>query len=250
MEGPHPRRTILTPTGKVSVVSTSSDDEQFTQILQGAFPLMSEEGQKQFQGQLYPSLPEFKHPGRAGLGGRGARKKRCKPPQLSNPLTLMEVNQMIVKFVQSSSETELKFNFVSRALCRTISCLASVYKLDCFIEQKRRLPVASPLLRKSLLTRLASRQEIEPILRNHGRESPTMWLRESLTTPIAMDTMESRPLAVVAQGIPPLSESNIGNRMLRNMGWSPGTALGLHGNGIKDPVKAKLRPKNTGLGYS
>ncbi len=201
---------------------------------------MSQEGQKQFL--------EFKHPGRVRVSG--GRKKRCKRPHVTNPLTLMDVNQQIVKFVQEESESELKFNLVSRAMCRTITHLASVYNLNCDIEQKRRLPVASPLLRKSMLTRLASRQEIEPILRNHGRESPTLLLKDSLCAP--MDTIEvqtvlPRPLPVVGQGIP---DSNIGNQMLRNMGWTPGTGLGIHGNGIQDPVKAELRPRKCGLGYS
>ena len=235
---------------------SSSDDEQFSRILHGAYPLLTQEGQKQFHDQLYSELPpEFKHPGRVRLSG-GGRKKRCKPTQLFNPPTLMDVNQQIVRFIQDCAETELKFNLVSRAMCRTISCLASVYNLNCYIEQKRRLPVASPLLRKSPLTRLASRQEVEPILRNHGRESPTMLLKDSLAYCGAMDTVETllphphSVVALVGQGIPPLSESNLGNQMLRNMGWTPGTGLGIRGNGIQDPVRAELRPKKSGLGYS
>ncbi len=239
LEGPLPRTYRLSPSPKEQ---SSSEDEQFTQILQSAFPLMTQEGQKQFL--------EFKHPGRVRVSG--GRKKRCKPAHLSNPLTLMDVNQQIVKFIQKESETELKFNLVSRAMCRTIANLASVYNLNCYIEQKRRLPVASPLLRKSMLTRLASREEIEPILRSHSRESPTFLLKDSFCAP--MDTIEvvlPRPHpVVVGQGNPPLNESNIGNRMLRSMGWTPGTGLGIHSNGIQDPVKAELRPRKSGLGYS
>ena len=230
---------------------------------------MSDSGRKEFTDHLCPAISEFKHPGQFGVSMRRGRKKRCKPPQLSNSPTLMEVSQQIVKFVTNGFENELRFNLVSRALCRTISCLANVYNLDCYIEQKRRLPVASPLLRKSLLTRLASHNEIEPILRNHGRESPSVLFRDNLlatrrarmdtsgsyshsphaTRPHPLESMMPRPPNVVGSGIPPLNESNVGNQMLQNMGWIPGMGLGLHGDGMREPVRAEVRPKKTGLGY-
>jgi hypothetical protein len=43
-----------------------------------------------------------------------------------------------------------------------------VYQLECVVEQKRRLPVSTPILRKTPLTRLAPLQEVEAILRQHG----------------------------------------------------------------------------------
>ena len=46
----------------------------------------------------------------------------------------------------------------------------------------------------------------------------------------------------------PIPESNIGNRMLQNMGWMPGTGLGTDGAGIVNPVSAFVRPKRKGLG--
>lgn len=47
----------------------------------------------------------------------------------------------------------------------------------------------------------------------------------------------------------PIPSSNIGNQMLRGMGWTPGTGLGTDRNGIKDPVCAFMRPKGLGLGH-
>ena len=46
----------------------------------------------------------------------------------------------------------------------------------------------------------------------------------------------------------PIPETNIGNKMLQSMGWTPGMGLGLDGSGIKNPVCAFLRPKRQGLG--
>ena len=55
--------------------------------------------------------------------------------------------------------------------------------------------------------------------------------------------------ATVGGEADPIPPSNIGNQMLRVMGWTPGTGLGTERNGIKDPVRAYLRPKGLGLGH-
>ena len=226
---------------------------------------MSKEGQSKFHHQLHDTLPEFKHPARFGILGKGGRKKRCKPTHPSGSLTLNEVSQKLTSFVQNVNETELQFGLVSRAFCRTISCLARVYNLECVIEQKRRLPVANPLLRKTLSTRVATRQEIEPILRNHGRESPTMLLKETNTKELSRTSTESRATRskafsgevggqicgsdVVGGQAAPLDETNVGNRILQGMGWCPGMGLGPNGMGIKDPIMAYVRPRHVGLGF-
>lgn len=247
----------------------NSDEEKLTRILRGSFPLMSELGQERFKEQLESAMPEFKHPGRFGICRKsGHKKRRPSLHQMSSSPTLREVNQKIVDFVQNSSEMELRFNLVSRALCRTISCMARVYNLQCHIEQKRRLPVASPLLRRTPFTRLASQKEVEPILKSHGRESPTTILsnfnsetqhtHKAHTLPRASASTHAMVTrsgclyseqSVVGGEVPALDESNLGNKMLQGMGWKPGSGLGAQGNGIKDPIPAHIRPKYVGLGY-
>ena len=261
VEGPSGRGQNLPSWWDKEDSSSSEDDGRFSQILTGTFPLMSKEGQSKFHHQLHNTLPEFKHPARFGILGRGRQKKRCKPVNPSSSLTLNEVSQKLINFVQNSVETELEFGLVSRALCRTIANLAHVFNLECVIEQKRRLPVANPLLRKTLMTRVATRQEIEPILRNHGRESPTMLLKEtrgargesfqsrnsSSRTHHGLESSESAD--IVGGEAEPLNETNVGNRILQGMGWSPGMGLGPSGMGIKDPIVAHVRPRRIGLGY-
>ena len=261
VEGPSGRGQNLLSWWDKEDSSSSEEDEKFAHILTGTFPLMSKEGQSKFHTQLHNTLPEFKHPARFGILGKGGRKKRCKPINSSSSLTLNEVSQKMTSFVQNSVEIELQFGLVSRALCRTIANLARVYNLECVIEQKRRLPVANPLLRKTVLTRVATRQEIEPILRNHGRESPTMLLKETSTRDVSallpMDSRTSRTnlglsretVSIVGGRVKPLDETNVGNRILQGMGWSPGMGLGPNGLGIKDPIVAYVRPRHVGLGY-
>ncbi|KAG8058197.1 hypothetical protein GUJ93_ZPchr0002g24885 [Zizania palustris] len=45
-----------------------------------------------------------------------------------------------------------------------------------------------------------------------------------------------------------IDESNVGNRILRNMGWQEGRGLGKSGSGIKEPVQAKSGDVRAGLG--
>ncbi|KAL5729205.1 hypothetical protein ACHQM5_002184 [Ranunculus cassubicifolius] len=45
-----------------------------------------------------------------------------------------------------------------------------------------------------------------------------------------------------------IDESNVGNRMLRNMGWQEGLGLGKDGSGIVEPVQAQAMDVRAGLG--
>ena len=57
-------------------------------------------------------------------------------------------------------------------------------------------------------------------------------------------------LGVVGADAPPLDSANVGNRLLQNLGWTPGTGLGPTGEGLKEPVVATARPRRLGLGGS
>ncbi|KAF3772482.1 RNA-binding protein 5-B, partial [Nymphaea thermarum] len=45
-----------------------------------------------------------------------------------------------------------------------------------------------------------------------------------------------------------IDESNVGNRMLKNMGWQEGSGLGKDGSGIVEPVLAQATEERAGLG--
>ncbi|KFO25410.1 G patch domain-containing protein 2 [Fukomys damarensis] len=51
----------------------------------------------------------------------------------------------------------------------------------------------------------------------------------------------------VGENAQPILENNIGNRMLQNMGWTPGSGLGRSGKGIAEPIQAMQRPKGHSL---
>ncbi|XP_077593381.1 G patch domain-containing protein 2 isoform X2 [Stigmatopora nigra] len=58
------------------------------------------------------------------------------------------------------------------------------------------------------------------------------------------------PSVAVGENAPPIPESNVGNRMLQSMGWSPGVGLGPEGRGLTEPIRALQRPKGAGLGFN
>ena len=211
---------------------------------------MTESGRRSFKERL--ALSEFKHPGKFGIRGSVQKKGRKPIHNTSNSLTLKEIDQRIVAFIQSGDAvTQLSFQLVSRALCRTIANLAKAYCLECVVEQKRRLPVASPILKKTPHSRMASRMDVKQILRNHGRDSPNIFCKNGGTITAVQQDDERVAAVVVPVGgkAPPLDESNRGNRMLQGMGWKPGMGLGPEGNGVRNPILAYVRPRHMGLGY-
>jgi len=46
----------------------------------------------------------------------------------------------------------------------------------------------------------------------------------------------------------PLDDTNIGNRLLKSMGWSAGQGLGKSAQGIVNPISAEQRARGVGLG--
>ncbi|XP_041832268.1 G patch domain-containing protein 2 isoform X2 [Melanotaenia boesemani] len=58
------------------------------------------------------------------------------------------------------------------------------------------------------------------------------------------------PSGVVGESAPPIPDTNMGNRMLQTMGWTPGMGLGPEGRGITEPIRATQRPKGAGLGFN
>jgi hypothetical protein len=61
-------------------------------------------------------------------------------------------------------------------------------------------------------------------------------------------TVAPKEGSVVGAHEKPLDEKNIGNKLMRAMGWSGG-GLGAKSEGIVDPVAAVYRKKKTGLGF-
>ena len=57
------------------------------------------------------------------------------------------------------------------------------------------------------------------------------------------------PGTVVGGDASPIADDNVGSRMLRKLGWSPGQGLGASESGRLEPVEAVMRGRRTGLGH-
>ncbi|MQL96459.1 hypothetical protein Taro_029140 [Colocasia esculenta] len=62
------------------------------------------------------------------------------------------------------------------------------------------------------------------------------------------DPLTNAPSYEVITADRAIDESNVGNRMLRNMGWQEGSGLGKDGGGITEPVQSQSMGARAGLG--
>jgi NF-kappa-B-repressing factor len=56
------------------------------------------------------------------------------------------------------------------------------------------------------------------------------------------------PLSQVGEGAKPIHQSNVGNKLLRTLGWSGG-GLGKAGDGIVAPIYMRIKNDKCGLGF-
>uniref|UniRef100_A0A914GX55 G-patch domain-containing protein n=1 Tax=Globodera rostochiensis TaxID=31243 RepID=A0A914GX55_GLORO len=64
------------------------------------------------------------------------------------------------------------------------------------------------------------------------------------------DASSSIEMTALVKASVPLDETNIGNKMLKSMGWTEGQGLGRNLQGIRDPIKAEQHVQGIGLGSS
>lgn len=63
-----------------------------------------------------------------------------------------------------------------------------------------------------------------------------------------MGMREGREGQIVGDLAPPIETENIGNQMLRKMGWIGGS-LGSAGDGIVEPISVTIKLSRRGLGF-
>lgn len=205
-------------------MSCSDDEKVFHQVLTGSFQHMSTESKRNYKEQV---LSEFKVPTRVRIQGIGNTKKKYKHNARAhfNSTNLVDINEKIKHFVKHSSHQELRLPLLTKRTCSVVTKLVELYNLQCSTDGGSQLSVASLILTKTTTTKLASASEVKLIL-----------------------YPDSQPV-IIGGDVPALSETNIGNKMLQGMGWTPGTGLGPYSNGIVNPIVSIRRPKLSGLGF-
>lgn len=202
-------------------MSCSDEDKVFHQVLNGSFKHMSAESKKNYKEQV---LSEFKVPRMQAIGSIRKKSKHNARGHF-NSTNLVDINERIKDFVKHGSHQELRLPLLTKRACVVVTKLADLYNLQCSMDGGSHLPVASLILIKTATTKLAVTSEVKSIL-----------------------YPDSQPV-IIGGDAPALSETNIGNKMLQGMGWTPGTGLGPHANGIVDPIATIMRPKLSGLGF-
>ncbi|XP_075900820.1 G patch domain-containing protein 2 isoform X1 [Nelusetta ayraudi] len=199
-------------------------DPVFNSILTGSFPLMSPGAQRGFQARLSrlhgnQQAPEAGLPGSSsqGFSSRLARQSQDSHEAWFSPGSRREHGQL--HWDPRSDRGHRRSCSVKTASRQTSGHLGSL----CTGDVKRRRK-AAPL----------------------GSTAPSVAPCSLPSTP------DLSPLlaGVVGENAAPIPDSNMGNRMLQSMGWSPGMGLGPEGRGITEPVRAMQRPKGTGLGFN
>jgi len=215
-------------------------------------------------------------------GRRRWSESRNSKSEIHRNFSLSHVNEKINKFLQDQQMTELWLQPMTKKEREQISKLASLYSLQLRTENglyQRPCPV---LAKTGKTSRPPDTLAIENLLQKsqskyHPSEGEGKYSYNAVgafflgdsedvkrrrkgpppgSTPDRSFHRRRSPsgevdfLGAVGADAPPLSSANIGNKLLQNLGWTPGTGLGPTGEGLKEPVVATARPKRLGLGGS
>ncbi|XP_018118088.1 G patch domain-containing protein 2 isoform X1 [Xenopus laevis] len=193
-------------------------DPVFESILTGSFPLISQSAQRGFQARL-----NHLH----AMQGRSIRKSALSP----NPLQITSPGASSAeRLVHFSQDPHHHDHWFSPGARKDHSQLLRDNRSDRGHKKNCSVKTAS----RQTSVHLGS-LFIGDIKRRRKNAAP-------LPGPTAS--------GFIGESAQPIPDSNIGNRMLQNMGWTPGSGLCPDGKGISEPIRALQRPKGLGLGFS
>ncbi|KAJ4488244.1 hypothetical protein J3R30DRAFT_3434521 [Lentinula aciculospora] len=114
--------------------------------------------------------------------------------------------------------------------------------------------------RQKLLVRQQAKASEQPKYRDRALERRSLFNQPDVPLPdIEASKMSKRKQAEGPPPPPPppqqplhpgQDENNVGNKLLKMMGWKEGTGLGAHGEGRVDPIKTAIYAEGVGLGSS
>ena len=193
---------------------------------------------------------------------RASRKKKVDVPvidcDLYQVITFNQLNRDLKLFLKEDDEEIFECAPASGDVRKFVHLLGNVYRLKSLTigraEEKR------IILQKTESTGLpANPRDLDQIIekgnkaikwtsgeaknggkkKGKGKGKGNSFATGSSAKPI--------PGSVVGHGSAPIEENNIGNMMLKKMGWEPGTGLGRDSNGITQPIAAVVKVKRQGL---
>lgn len=148
---------------------------------------------------------------------------------------LFTANDAIKEMLSNPHRRQLRFPLINRSHQQKVIALAELYCLDVEMPLISQLPLRVKKLASSFT--LPDAAAVEALI---GRRPV---LPASETSP-----QKLRPLPMANASAPPIDSTNVGHRLLSQMGWAPGQALGANEDGILDPIQVAIRRKRQGLG--
>ncbi|EJU05772.1 hypothetical protein DACRYDRAFT_75153 [Dacryopinax primogenitus] len=109
--------------------------------------------------------------------------------------------------------------------------------------------------KKADTARAKHQEDQAPKYRDRASERREIYGQPDVPPPDALNTSTSGKKRRASSPSPPpppvalgKDENNIGNKLLKKMGWAEGTGLGTEGEGIVDPIETALYASGVGLG--
>jgi hypothetical protein len=172
-----------------------------------------------------------------------------------NLVNFVEINREIKRFLQDMDEQELSLQSMNACQRQYVHKLASCYNLKSRSRGKgnHRFTVLYRMKYSTAINHNWSK--IEAIIRQAERDQKTFLsfmssssLKKTNRVSLGKKertTSKTRDKLIIEE---PIASTNIGNRMLQKLGWTPGAGLGQEGQGLKEPIPLVIRRKNAGLG--
>ncbi|CAD5228317.1 unnamed protein product [Bursaphelenchus xylophilus] len=146
--------------------------------------------------------------------------------------------------------------FLDKSLIACLLCQRQFKSLDvlekhCQKSDLHKTNVANKMAEMGIQLGNPTTQEPKPSLpyRDRAKERRQLYGIDPGLDELGGTQSEANIAEEAAQkAIRPLDETNIGNKLLKNMGWQEGTGLGKAQQGIVNPIAAEQRVQGVGLG--
>lgn len=181
-----------------------------------------------------------------------SKAKKTKKKEISGNdirVNLREINRNIKAFINDADLQTIPLQPMQKGDRKIIHLLCRQYNIKSKSagSGNRRYIV----LYKTGQTRIPSDFSQIDKLVNISKDSGNLSSQSSFSK-VKMPSTSNKPYkeeSLVAEKANPIAESNIGNQLLRKLGWSPGKGLGSNQDGIINPIDAVYKSSKKGLGH-
>lgn len=177
-------------------------------------------------------------------------------------INFRQLNREIKEFVKKADiDEELELEPYNPIVRRLVLELAHMYKLNtrndgigidrhCVLIRTGNASVPSDFKRLDRFLEKAQRS-VDFFLQGPKKDRSKKTLEPGKSSKSSKGRALSMSMAsgtAIGEDARPIEDNNVGNRMLRKLGWSPGQGLGTEKSGCVEPIKAVFKGNRSGLG--